>query len=104
MSNELSNYCDADRQAPLDNLGRFGAPGIGIDDHLACFTPKRSLVRTQYRPPLKPLSERGFDCASDRRPAVSNAGLTPAEADDMFRAMHEPANASGSAYHVPEHR
>ena len=24
--------------------------GMGIDDYLTCFTPKRSLVRTQYRP------------------------------------------------------
>lgn len=42
MSNELSNYCGADPQPPLDDPGRFGAPGIGIDDHLACFTPKQS--------------------------------------------------------------
>jgi hypothetical protein len=42
VSNELSNYCGADPQPPLDDPGRFGAPGIGIDDHLACFTPKQS--------------------------------------------------------------
>jgi hypothetical protein len=51
VSNELSNYCGADRQPPLDDPGSFGAPGIWIDARLACFTPKRSLVRTQYRPP-----------------------------------------------------
>jgi hypothetical protein len=51
VSNELSNYCGADRQPPLDDPGSFGAPSLAIDDHLTCFTPKRSLVRTQYRPP-----------------------------------------------------
>jgi hypothetical protein len=50
VSNELSNYCGADRQPRLDDPGSFRAPGLGINDHLACFTPKRSLVRTQYRP------------------------------------------------------
>ena len=43
MSNELSNYCSANRQPHLDDPGSFGAPGIGIADRLACFTPKRSL-------------------------------------------------------------
>jgi hypothetical protein len=47
VSNELSNYCGANRQPRLDDLGSFGAPRILIDAHLACFTPKRSLVRTQ---------------------------------------------------------
>jgi hypothetical protein len=42
VSNELSNYCGANRQPRLDDPGTFGASGIGIDDHLACFTPKRS--------------------------------------------------------------
>jgi hypothetical protein len=34
VSNELSNYCGADRQPRLEDRGSFGAPGIGIDDHL----------------------------------------------------------------------
>ena len=51
MSNELSNYRGANRYPRLDDPGSFGAPGMEIDDHVACFTPKRSLVRTQYRPP-----------------------------------------------------
>jgi hypothetical protein len=55
VSNELSNYCGANRQPRLDDPGSFGAPGIGIDAHLACFTPKRSLVRTQYRPQISHL-------------------------------------------------
>ena len=55
MSNELSNNSGADRQPRLDDPGRFCAPGMRIDDHLACFTPKRSLVRTQYRPPSQRL-------------------------------------------------
>jgi hypothetical protein len=42
VSNELSNYRGANRQPCLDGPGSFGAAGIGIDDHLACFTPKRS--------------------------------------------------------------
>jgi hypothetical protein len=54
VSNELSNYRGADQQPPLDDPGSFGAAGIGIDARLACFTPKRSLVRTQYRPLLRP--------------------------------------------------
>jgi iron-sulfur cluster repair protein YtfE (RIC family) len=33
-----------------------------------------------------------------------DAGLTPADADEMFRAMHEPVHASGSANHAPGHR
>ena len=59
MSNELSNYCGGNGQPRLDDPGSFVAPGIGIDDHLACFTPKRSLVRTQYRPPVTPLVSNG---------------------------------------------
>jgi hypothetical protein len=55
VSNELSNYRGANLKPRLDDPGSFGAPGIGIDDHLACFTPKRSLVRTQYRPLPFPL-------------------------------------------------
>ncbi len=55
MSNELSNYRCANRQPRLDDPGSFRAPGIGFDAHLGCFTPKRSLVRTQYRPPSQRL-------------------------------------------------
>ena len=43
----------------------------GTNGYCAEFTPKRSLVRTQYRPLFRPLSERGFDCACDRSLAVS---------------------------------
>jgi hypothetical protein len=42
VSNELSDYCGTNRQPRLDDPRSFGAPGIGIDDHLACFTPKQS--------------------------------------------------------------
>ena len=42
VSNELSNYCSANRQPHRDDPGSFGAPGIGIADRLACFTPKQS--------------------------------------------------------------
>ena len=49
MSNELSNDGGADRQPPLDDPGSFGAPSRAIDDHLTCFTPKRSLVRARPR-------------------------------------------------------
>jgi hypothetical protein len=42
VSNELSNYCCANGQSRLDDPGSFGAPGLWIDDHLACFTPKKS--------------------------------------------------------------
>jgi hypothetical protein len=42
VSNELSNYCGADRHPPLDDPGSFGAPSLAIDDHLTCFTPKQS--------------------------------------------------------------
>jgi hypothetical protein len=54
VSNELSNYCDADRQPPLDDPGSFGAPGIWIDARLACFTPKRSVAAES---PLKSENE-----------------------------------------------
>jgi hypothetical protein len=60
VSNELSNYRGANRQPRLDNPGSFRAPGIGIDAHLGCFTPKRSLVRTQYRPPASSLAKHRF--------------------------------------------
>jgi iron-sulfur cluster repair protein YtfE (RIC family) len=33
-----------------------------------------------------------------------DAGLAPADADEMFHAMHEHVHASGSATHAPEHR
>jgi hypothetical protein len=42
VSNELSNYCGADRHPPPDYPGSFGAPSLAIDDHLTCFTPKKS--------------------------------------------------------------
>jgi hypothetical protein len=58
VSNELSNYRGAGNR--LDNPGSFRAPGIGIDAHLGCFTPKRSLVRTQYRPPASSLAKHRF--------------------------------------------
>ena len=51
VSNELSNYCGGNGRPRLDDPGSFGAPGICIGAYRACFTPKRSLVRTQYRPP-----------------------------------------------------
>jgi hypothetical protein len=60
VSNELSNYGSANRQPHLDDPGSFGAPGIWIDAHPACFTPKRSLVRTQYRPLPSSLVRRYF--------------------------------------------
>jgi hypothetical protein len=41
VSNELSNYCGADRQPRMDDPGSLRAPGLGIADHLACFTPKQ---------------------------------------------------------------
>jgi hypothetical protein len=67
VSNELSNYRGANGQPLLDDPGSFGAPGIRIDDHLACFTPKRSLVRTQYRPLPSPLV--GWHFLQDHLPA-----------------------------------
>jgi hypothetical protein len=36
VSNELSNYCGANRQLRLDDPGSIGAPAMEIDDHLAC--------------------------------------------------------------------
>jgi hypothetical protein len=59
VSNELSNYCSANRQPHLDDAGSFGAPGIGIADRLACFGMKRSTARSQLwsrslRSPLFP--------------------------------------------------
>jgi hypothetical protein len=60
VSNELSNYRGANGQPLLDDPGSFGAQGIRIDDHMACFTPKRSLVRTQYRPPENHLVKETF--------------------------------------------
>jgi hypothetical protein len=79
VSNELSNYCGADRHPPLDDPGSFGAPSLAIHDHLTCFTPKRSLVRTQYRPPISPLATGTFR-ESVRTPCrlrADSAGLTP---------------------------
>jgi hypothetical protein len=55
VSNELSNYRGANLQPLLDSPGSIGAPAMEIDGHLACFTPKRSLIRTQYRPPSQRL-------------------------------------------------
>jgi hypothetical protein len=60
VSNELSNYRDANWQPRLDDPGSFRAPGTGIDAHLGCFTPKRSLVRTQYRPLISALVRDTF--------------------------------------------
>jgi hypothetical protein len=57
VSNELSNYRSPNRQPRLDDPGSFRAPGIGIDAHLGCFTPKRSLVQIQYRPPQISLNQ-----------------------------------------------
>ena len=37
VSNELGNYCCADRQLPLDYLWTFDAPGTGIGASCACF-------------------------------------------------------------------
>ena len=48
VSNEVSNYCGANRQPRLDDPGSFGAPGILIDDHLVCFTRKRSLFQGDH--------------------------------------------------------
>ena len=42
MSNELSNYRGANRYPRLDDPGSIGGPGMEIDDHVACFTPKKS--------------------------------------------------------------
>jgi hypothetical protein len=52
VSNELSNYCGANRQPRLDDPGSFGAPGTLIDDHLACFTPKRSRAADVHPRPV----------------------------------------------------
>jgi hypothetical protein len=48
VSNQLSNYCGADRQPPLDQSGTFSAPNLAIDDHLTCFTRKRSLFQGDH--------------------------------------------------------
>jgi hypothetical protein len=37
VSNELSKYCGAIGKRAWTILKSFDAPGIGIDDHLACF-------------------------------------------------------------------
>jgi hypothetical protein len=47
VSNELSNYRDANWQPRLDDPGSFRAPGTGIDAHLGCFTRKRSLFKPE---------------------------------------------------------
>jgi hypothetical protein len=47
VSNELSNYCGGNGQPRLDDPGSIGAPGIYIDAHLTCFTPKRSLFESE---------------------------------------------------------
>jgi hypothetical protein len=60
VSNELSNYGGVNGQPRLDDPGSFGAPAMEIDAHLACFTPKRSLVRTQYRPHISHLVRGTF--------------------------------------------
>jgi hypothetical protein len=60
VSNELSNYFGVSRQPCLDDPGSIGASAIEIDDHLACFTPMRSLVRTQYRPRIDKGLNRGL--------------------------------------------
>jgi hypothetical protein len=52
VSNELSNYRGANRQPRLDDPGSFGTPGICIDAHLACFTPK-SHSRTRDGPLIR---------------------------------------------------
>jgi hypothetical protein len=36
-------------------------------------------------------------------PPLLDAGLAPAEAEDMFRAMHESVSARGSGDHAAEH-
>jgi hypothetical protein len=68
VSNELSNYRGADQQPPLDDPGSFGAAGIGIDARLACFTPKRSLVRTQFPSQSETLSHRIADSVTAALP------------------------------------
>jgi hypothetical protein len=62
VSNELSNYRDADRQPRLDDPGSFRAPAIGIDAHLGCFTPKRSLFESEG-PISEDYGERVSVCA-----------------------------------------
>jgi hypothetical protein len=47
VSNELSNYRGANRQPRLDDPGSFRAPGIGIDAHLGCVTPKKVTTSPQ---------------------------------------------------------
>ena len=47
VSNEVSNYCGANRQPRLYHP--VPAPGVmGIDAHLACFTRKRSLFQGDH--------------------------------------------------------
>jgi hypothetical protein len=48
VSNELSNYCYANRQPRLDDPRSIRAPAKEIDDHLACFTRKRSLFQGDH--------------------------------------------------------
>lgn len=50
MSNEPSNYRGANRQSRLDDRGIISTPAREIDDHLACFTPKRSLGSNPVSP------------------------------------------------------
>jgi hypothetical protein len=63
VSNELSNHCGANGQSRLDDPGSFGAPGILIDAHLACFTPKRSLVEPSIAHQHYTLSEADLTSA-----------------------------------------
>jgi hypothetical protein len=45
VSNELGNYCCADRQLPLDYLWTFDAPAPGSAPRVRAFTRKRSLFQ-----------------------------------------------------------
>jgi hypothetical protein len=94
VSNELSNYCCANGQSRLDDPGSFGAPGLWIDDHLACFTPKMSLVRTQCRPPVRPACTSRFGhggaagCDDDERGSVGGRRSAP-DVNQLCRAWDQ---------------
>ena len=56
VSNELSNYCGANRYPRLDDPGSFRAPGIGIDA-APCFGTKRS------QPQIDPTNSNRSRCS-----------------------------------------
>jgi hypothetical protein len=109
VSNELSNYCGADRQPPLDDPGSFGAPSLAIDDHLRCFTPKRSLVRTHYRPrrsqstalPLRPWRETASTAADIQAGMQVAAALVLGTVDEVSEQRFNAVHDGGNGWRVP---